>query len=384
MHKNMAFTNSSYAQVAGIQSEVNKVTVTRVAGSEVEYHRQMNLYRKDMEIVVRNLRKEQKKLRKAIFMYSRKLHESHRERARRDVEDRMRDKKSFENRQKVSEIMKMQDTQILSIVRENNDVSLESEEHKAAEARDEEEKDETDEETDDKHAEDLPEQVEDRGGVILPPISAPLTSTNVDSSDWDCDHVTREERTLPEIKVTSEWENKLSKHFRTLKPKKQTVSYADIIKLQHSTNPEKLFSLVNKLALKHGVKDRGLEHGKANLPRNTQERSVQSKIGSGLHAVNYGYTIASRQDNSIPSLKVDRHLLNESPLEDAQGRHDIYSTEKSPEIYSHVVKSPKSIILPSIHKVPPEESFSSHKRPQKRGPISWTQAIALIKSVHSL
>lgn len=64
MQKDLALAHSSYARVAGIQSEVNKVTVTRVAGSEVQYQKQMNLQRKDMEIMVRNIRKEQKKIAK--------------------------------------------------------------------------------------------------------------------------------------------------------------------------------------------------------------------------------------------------------------------------------------------------------------------------------
>lgn len=70
--QDLALAHSSYARVAGIQSEVNKVTVTRVAGREVQYQKQMNLHRKDMEIMVRNIHKEQKKLRKSIVRYSKK------------------------------------------------------------------------------------------------------------------------------------------------------------------------------------------------------------------------------------------------------------------------------------------------------------------------
>lgn len=106
--QDLALAHSSYARVAGIQSEVNKVTVTRVAGSEVQYQKQMNLHRKDMEIMVRNIRKEQKKLRKSIVKYSRKLHEGRRDRAKRELEDQIRDKNSKNNMRRISEIYNMQ------------------------------------------------------------------------------------------------------------------------------------------------------------------------------------------------------------------------------------------------------------------------------------
>jgi len=64
--------NSSYARAAGIQSEINKVTVTRVASSEVECKRQTSVYKKDMIITINNISREQRLLRKAMIRYSKK------------------------------------------------------------------------------------------------------------------------------------------------------------------------------------------------------------------------------------------------------------------------------------------------------------------------
>jgi hypothetical protein len=64
--------NSSYARAAGIQSEINKVTVTRVASSEVECKRQTSVYKKDMIITINNISREQRLLRKSMIRYSKK------------------------------------------------------------------------------------------------------------------------------------------------------------------------------------------------------------------------------------------------------------------------------------------------------------------------
>ena len=83
--------SSSYARIAGLQSEVGRVVVTRVAGSEVDYKRQINMYRKDMTVSVNNIRREQIKMRRKIGKYVKKLKQTRIENSKRVEEEKRRD-----------------------------------------------------------------------------------------------------------------------------------------------------------------------------------------------------------------------------------------------------------------------------------------------------
>ena len=83
--------SSSYARIAGLQSEVGRVVVTRVAGSEVDYKRQISMYRKDMTVSVNNIRREQIKMRRKIGKYVKKLKQTRIENVKRVEEERRRD-----------------------------------------------------------------------------------------------------------------------------------------------------------------------------------------------------------------------------------------------------------------------------------------------------
>lgn len=392
----MALASSSYARVAGIQSEVNKVTVTRVAGSEVKNQRQMNLHRKDMEIVVRNICKEQKRLRKAMVKYSRKLHKSRRDRARRELDEMTRDKNSLDNMKKVTDTLNMPDAQVLSIFREDNpnpdDLIPENEtKQNTEESLQEENAEGKSEET---LGDETSVKAREGSDVTLPPINVTLPTVAEDDGFTDDsnkkDDTTKEDVAPPEIVLNSELETKLRKHLGTLKPKRQGVSYSDIIKLQHSSSPKKLFSLVNILAQKHGVKDKISEQQTTSLIRGRADQSVSPKTSSGLYAIKYGYTVGSRLEPSSSPLKVDRYSLTDGSLEMSQSRQDTQdalSSQRTPETSRRdpaLMKSPRSFFLPPIQKHPLEESFVFRKRTEKRAPITWTEAIALIKTVHSL
>lgn len=373
----LALAHSSYARVAGIQSEVNKVTVTRVAGSEVQYQKQMNLHRKDMEIMVRNIRKEQKKLRKSIVKYSRKLHEGRRDRAKRELEDQIRDKNSKNNMRRISEIYNMQFPQnnqtpfVENKLTESEDLSrtnLEEEDTKEN-VSDEQ----INEETFGERVEALEGDEEGRG-ITLPPISAPAPSVKKTSVTAEEDNLVREPRTLPEITLNPELETKIGPK-RTLKPKKHGVSYSDLIKLQHSTSPKKLFSLVNILAQKHGGKDRNVEQEDASRP---------TQLYDSLPAERFNPTGSVSE---VSTLKADRQKLNFDSLESTTDGKSMHATPKNHEKSkqsSARVKSPRSGFLPVIPRQPVEESLEFRKMTKKRGPISWTDAIALIKGVHTL
>jgi len=75
-------SQSSYAKIAGLQSEIGRVVITRVAGSELEYKRTLNMYRRDAAFAVNNIRREQIKMRMKLARYVRKLKQTRIEHAR--------------------------------------------------------------------------------------------------------------------------------------------------------------------------------------------------------------------------------------------------------------------------------------------------------------
>lgn len=381
----MALAHSSYARVAGIQSEVNKVTVTRVAGSEVQYQKQLNLHRKDMEIMVRNIRKEQKNLRRAMVRYSRKLHEGRRDRAKREREERARDKNTVDNMQQVSDIFKFKFAEESEILHEETKPpDLEE----ATSGVQEEVGPDRNDNGDDKKEEATSEGRSDQGGEItLPPISAPapsITNKNDDFEDDFGDERVREARTLPEISLDSQLESRLgSKRLPSIKPKKQEVSYSDIIKLQHSTNSKKLFNLVNILAQKHTEKDCSKDQEHKGTRRRGWERPPPTKESPSLMTT-YSNNIVVGNESDMTT---DRHTVNPSGSMVSRRRTHTQDTRRTTETSNHSAAqetSQRASFLPVIPRQPLEESLEFRKRTQKRGPISWTEAIALIKSVHTL
>ncbi|XP_070206230.1 uncharacterized protein [Littorina saxatilis] len=84
----MALIPGSYARAAGLQSEINKVTITRVAGSEVQFRRAIDSYQKDLRYNVNQIGREQKLLRRSMKKYHKKLRESKKERRQREAKER--------------------------------------------------------------------------------------------------------------------------------------------------------------------------------------------------------------------------------------------------------------------------------------------------------
>lgn len=153
------------------------------------------------------------------------------------------------------------------------------------------------------------------------------------------------------------------------------MSYSDLIKLQHSTSSKKLFSLVNILAQKHGGKNRNIEQNDASRP---------TQLYNSLPAEKFNHTGSISE---VSTLKTDRHKLNFDSLESTTDGKIMHPTPKNHEKSkqsSARVKSPRSGYLPIIPRQPLEESLEFRKMTKKRGPISWTDAIALIKGVHTL
>ncbi|XP_061174209.1 uncharacterized protein LOC133183267 [Saccostrea echinata] len=448
--KEMVLAHSSYARAAGIQSEINKVTVTRVAGSEVEYQRQMNLHRKNMEFVIRNIRKEQTKLKRSIEKYSTKLRDGKREREKREREERIRDQKSLENMSKVSAIFVLRETPVLPSIRkrdsETDNISPDSGIGDSEDGRplEKEDKRENISEVSVKRKERTDLQLPSHG-VPLPSIMEgnELGEDNEDESEGQKD--IKEDYNLPEISVNNDFETKLNNHLRTIKPKKQGVSFSDLIKLQHSTNTKKLFNLVNILAQKHGLKDvddkQEKENRNSSILRGSTDESISLKAASVLYPMKYGYDSGTESEMSIPMIETDRQSLFEGTVDQQESNRDpssaniiqrlANSPEKSefslspvrvrePSVLSpsgkqkkrnkslpmlmdeaqtlkfthslsvsdepkrglSLVKSPKPRILPPIQKQKSEETYLT--RSQRSNSISWTEAFGLLKGVHSI
>ncbi|KAK7116509.1 uncharacterized protein [Littorina saxatilis] len=84
----MALIPGSYARAAGLQSEINKVTITRVAGGEVQFRRAIDTYQKDLRCNVNQIGREQKLLRRSLKKYHKKLREGKKERRQREAKER--------------------------------------------------------------------------------------------------------------------------------------------------------------------------------------------------------------------------------------------------------------------------------------------------------
>lgn len=442
----MVLAHSSYARAAGIQSEINKVTVTRVAGSEVEYQRQMSLHRKNMEFVVRNIRKEQTKLKKSIAKYSTKLREGRRDRERRKREERLRDQKNYDDMNQMSDIFVVHhDKTVLSTVRksgaETENISPDSGIGGSDDGRVLEPEEKR------KHSNDHAVKTDKEGTDLhLPSLGAPLPSIMEDNEHCEEEELEKQndfkrDATLPVI--SDELETKLTQHLRTIKPKKQGVSFSDLIKLQHSTNTKKLFNLVNILAQKHGLKDiedkQEKENRNSSILRGSTDESMSLKAASVLYPMKYGYDSGTESEISIPILDTERQSLFEGTFDGnlevssahTSRRMDNPSPEKSdvplspvrsrdptvlsptvrnrrrnrslpmlmdegqslklsqslsvpdePKRGSALARSPKPRILPPIQKQKSEETYLT--RSQRSNSISWTAALGLLKGVHSL
>ncbi|WAR00408.1 hypothetical protein MAR_024780, partial [Mya arenaria] len=92
MKKELVMSQSSYAKIAGLQSEVGRVVITRVAGSELEYKRTLNMYRKDAACTVNNIRREQIKMRMKLARYVRKIKQTRLDHARMIKEQQRHDR----------------------------------------------------------------------------------------------------------------------------------------------------------------------------------------------------------------------------------------------------------------------------------------------------
>ncbi|CAC5406347.1 unnamed protein product [Mytilus coruscus] len=375
--KEMAMANSSYARAAGIQSEISKVTVTRVASSEVEC-KQNGV---SMEHSVENTLKH-------------KHDQNENENSNLNDEN---NNETFEDKNKTK-------NKKSSTVDEKNEQSLNPFEILPAITEAESEH-ETNQEYEN-------EEVENK----------PSTSETIPSSTSE---------TIPPSTsdTTQSSENYLSPLFsltlRPLKPRKQIVSFSDIIKLKHSHNTNKLFDMVHVLATRSGVNEsvekRRAERRNSRIPKGSTDAVVSASLrkqASIIYPMKYGYGdhASNNQekfdfydnnvdtDNNVASLEselTDRSDKNSSlnatsPSKKIRRNKSIsgFSDEmkklrKEEMIKNGIVeegrrytnlstRSTSSKLLPSINST---KSSPNHSR---NNSVSWTEAFGLLKIVHNI
>lgn len=351
--------HSSYARAAGLQSEVNKITVTRVAGNEMEYKRQLNLYRKDMLLTINNIQREEKRLRKSMVKYRGRMRQHRRDRKQREKEDYERDQRAMRNMSNVL-VVETPSSDIHLAPTLEKEGSPDSGLGEEVNGKLKEDDNFTDEgnvegsESDSdiklkskKCVKRLRKCGSDCGSKTY--IALPVINEDTEDADEISTEGTAvgEEDGQSSSGKTVEFPdigNKSGPLAKALKPKKQVVSYADLIKLQHSTNTKKLFHLVHILAEKHGIRDEQIS-----LKENRNIAALRSKdqgmsdslirAASVLYPIRFGYmsddgpaedepTTPSSSQATPPSTN---NSGMSSPLE---ARH--YSKSPSPHVNSRL------------------------------------------------
>ncbi|XP_052098175.1 myb-like protein X isoform X2 [Mytilus californianus] len=446
-NKEMAMANSSYARAAGIQSEISKVTVTRVASSEVECKRQTNVYRKDMIISINNITREQRMLRKSMVRYSKKKKQH-------KLVKEKREKEILEKEEREREHI-AQWEQIHALLNLENGVSMEHSIENTLKHKHENENSILNDENNNETFEDKNKTKNKKSSTIdekneqslnpfeiLPAITEAENEheTNQENENEEVENKPLTSGTIPPSTsetipssstsdTTQSSENYLSPLFsltlRPLKPRKQIVSFSDIIKLKHSHNTNKLFDMVHVLATRSGVNEsvekRRAERRNSRIPKGSTDAVVSASLrkqASIIYPMKYGYGdhASNNQekfdfydnnvdtDNNVASLEselTDRSDKNSSlngtsPSKKIRRKKSItgFSDEikklrKEELINNGIVeegrrytnlstRSTSSKLLPSINST---KSSPNHSR---NNSVSWTEAFGLLKIVHNI
>ncbi|XP_060076450.1 uncharacterized protein LOC132556078 [Ylistrum balloti] len=356
--KEVIMAHSAYARAAGLQSEVNKITVTRVAGNEVEYKRQLNLYRKDMMLTINNIQREEKRLKKSMVRYRGRMRQNRREKKQRDKEDFERDQRAMNNMSNVlvvqsrSEVVAQSDP-----LKEGSPDSGIGEEIQNGSKEDGAMVDNTlDDENENEDSENAKlkskrcvkklkkgEDCNDKTYITLPVINEDTEETEdksvtgtvieEDREDMEGTPIENEVQQPQDKREVSVSDSKVlelpdvikskRRPAKILKTKKQVVSFADLIKLQHSTSTKKLFDLVHILAEKHGVREDqdALEKENRNIValRSTGQGISDSmmRAASVLYPMKFGYVSTNDlevEEPTTPSSIMDDPSTDNSGL----------------------------------------------------------------------
>ena len=279
----MVMSQSSYAKIAGLQSEVGRVVVTRVAGSELEYKKTVNMYRKDITCTVNNIRREQIKMKRKMNRYGKKLKLARRENEKRKQDEIRRDRERAELeelhlRLKLEAQSQPEDKSNKKKVEFAEDVTDDTEDAVISPS----EIDVTDKTVyiqtgnKDEQFQNFP-QAEENNHEKTDELSkqrrksrkevrsfSPMLPMINEDAEKDEVFVETERVSTPHVDTTNSVETdrfdrfsddmSVSSYGGRRKKKKRGVSFSDIIKLKYAST-KRLFDLVNVMAKKHGIPD---------------------------------------------------------------------------------------------------------------------------------
>jgi hypothetical protein len=443
----MAMANSSYARAAGIQSEINKVTVTRVASSEVECKRQTSVYKKDMIITINNISREQRLLRESMIRYSKKKKQHKLVKEKREKEILERERKKREHLEEWEQIHAylnskngVSEENTVTNGNDESDVKLDENGKPIDDVQisDENNNETTDNKSKRTRKENINSELEETNQNLNPFDVLPSIkeSENEQEVNLEQERITPDDKTesTPSTSDTTQQVSEdtslspLSPLFaltlRPLKPRKQVVSFSDIIKLKHSHNTNKLFDMVHVLAQKHGVNEsvekRRAERRNSRIPKGSTDVVISEslrKAASVIYPMKYGYgdhesnnkekfdfydeqLVPETTDISIepqfseksgkvsskatpPTTKMKRNKSISGFNEDLKKfrKEEMMRKVMTEERrrFTHVSsRSMSSKHLPSINS---SKSSPNHSRSNS---VSWTEAFGLLKIVHSI
>jgi hypothetical protein len=312
-------SQSSYAKVAGLQSEIGRVVITRVAGSELEYKRTLNMYRKDIACTVNNIRREQIKMKMKLGRYVRKLKQTRIEHVKLIKEQQRHDKE----RALLEELhlrLKSEAT-----ARTPEPVTYPVGDHYLDNKLEEDQSFNEDEET---YESKQPPQIDFKSGSMF--LQTAITDVHPgenDSNDGDGQQAgnTRNRKVsrafepmLPMIDEDAEkecdesnekpactkdesepdrfdlkvWDEEMSvSSYGGRLKKKNDVSFSDIIKLKY-TGTKNLFDVVHKLARKHGIPDvvEKVPDPRDNIVHRGSTNDSLKLQAAILYPIKYGYS----------------------------------------------------------------------------------------------
>lgn len=327
----MVMASSSYARIAGLQSEVGRVVITRVAGSEVDYKRQINMYHKDMTVSVNSIRREQIKMRRRNRKYVKKLKQARIENLKRTEEEKRRDEErallealhlrlkaeaaAARVRRYSAKEVKEPETGSSSVdsgIQEDEPVSPTQIQLKDDPVYIDTSPKDKHENTDMKSNETPSDSGKSNrlGGVkegrpyanVLPMINEELEKEKEEEQsesvlEPDVDGQENDLLNLAEVRVM---DDELSvSSFGRKRPKKKEISFSDIIKLKYRST-QQLFDLVHVLAKRHGIPD--IEEKVPDPRDNVVHRGANDGSfglqASVLYPMKYGYATDSRTNNN--------------------------------------------------------------------------------------
>ena len=332
--------SSSYARIAGLQSEVGRVVVTRVAGSEVDFKRQINMYHKDLTVSVNTIRREQIKMRRRNRKYAKKLKQTRIENVKRIEEEQRRDEEralleelhlrlkaeaAEARKRRYSKVVKETESRTASVdsgIQVDEPVSptniqlkegpvfIETGHKNKNENMDDIKVEEP--RVDSKKSNGLGGNKESRPYTVLPMINEDLEKENeeeqsdsvlesekVNESVDTVDGQTKDFLAVEEAHVTDD-EASVSSFGGKKRHKKKAISFSDIIKLKYR-NTKQLFDLVHVLAKRHGIQD--IEEQVPDPRDNIVHRGASDNSfglqASFLYPMKYGYVADEDADNDI-------------------------------------------------------------------------------------